>query len=122
MLRRLLDDRSVKVRAARFRVWGNSGPNRRAAAAFAAAANEKDRGVRLAAATTILRINGPEDPTAACDSLRASGRAGTLGRSPGCVERRAANQQKDAGAGDQDPHGHDPPADPIVLKGKWSTA
>ena len=65
LLHRLLDDRSVKVRAAAISTLGEFGADPAAAAALAAAANDKDQGVRLAAATTILRINGPDDPTAA---------------------------------------------------------
>ena len=52
LLRRLLDDRSVKVRAAAISTLGEFGADPAAAAALAAAANDKDRGVRLAAATT----------------------------------------------------------------------
>jgi HEAT repeat protein len=65
LLRRLVDDRSVKIRAAAISTLGEFGADPGAAAALAAAANDRDRGVRLAAATTILRINGPDDPTAA---------------------------------------------------------
>ncbi len=65
LLRRLLDDRSSKVRAAAISsfggIWGRPGGGGRACRR----GERQDRGVRLAAATTILRINGAEDPTAA---------------------------------------------------------
>jgi HEAT repeat protein len=64
LLRRLLDDRSFKVRAAAISTLGEFGADPAAAAALAAAANDQDRSVRLAAATTLLRINGADDPTA----------------------------------------------------------
>jgi HEAT repeat protein len=65
LLRRLLDDRSVKVRAAASSTLGEFGADPAAAAALTDAANDKDQGVRLAAATTLLKINGADDPTAA---------------------------------------------------------
>jgi HEAT repeat protein len=65
LLRRLLDYRSTKVRAAAISTLGEFGADPAAAAALAAAANDLDRGVRLAAATTLLKINGADDPTAA---------------------------------------------------------
>jgi HEAT repeat protein len=61
----LLDDRSNKVRAAALAALGEYGADPAATTVLAAAAKDDDQAVRLAAARTLLKINGSDDPTAA---------------------------------------------------------
>jgi HEAT repeat protein len=65
VLRRLLKDPSSLVRAEAAGALAEFGPDPSASADLAAAAGEDDRAVRLAAARSLLKVNGPDDRTAA---------------------------------------------------------
>ncbi len=62
---RLLKDPAEDVRAAAAASLGESRLDAAVAGELIAAASDKDRGVRLQIARSLLRINGPADPTAA---------------------------------------------------------
>jgi HEAT repeat protein len=64
-LRRLLKDPSSAVRAEAAAALGEFGPDPSVSADLAAAAGDDDRAVRLAAARSLSKINGPGDQTAA---------------------------------------------------------
>jgi HEAT repeat protein len=65
VLYRLLKDRAPEARAAAADSLGNCGIDSSVTAELIAAAGDPDRGVRLAIAQALLRINGPGDRTAA---------------------------------------------------------
>ena len=65
VLRRLLKDPSSLVRAAAAGALGEFGPDPSASADLTAAAGDDDRAVRLAAARSLVKVNGPGDATAA---------------------------------------------------------
>ena len=64
-LRRLLKDSSSGVRAEAAASLGELGPDPSAAADLATATGDDDRAVRLAAARSLVKINGPDDQAAA---------------------------------------------------------
>jgi HEAT repeat protein len=64
-LRRLLEDSSSLVRAEAAGALGEFGPDPAASVGLTAAAGDDDRAVRLAAARSLLKLNGPEDRAAA---------------------------------------------------------
>jgi HEAT repeat protein len=64
-LRRLLKDRAAEVRTAAADTLGELGPDPSVAADLATAADDEDRGVRLAAARALLKASGPGDQVAA---------------------------------------------------------
>ena len=64
-LRRLLKDSSSLVRAEAAGPLALFGPDPVIAGDLAAAVNDDDRTVRLAAAQALLKVNGPDDPAAA---------------------------------------------------------
>jgi len=65
ILYRLLKDRVPEVRAAAANSLGDGGLDPSVAVELIAAAGDSDRGVRLEIARVLLRINGPDDRTAA---------------------------------------------------------
>jgi HEAT repeat protein len=65
ILYRLFKDRVPEVRAAAADSLGDGGLNPLTAAELTAAAGDPDRGVRLEIARALLRVNGPDDRTAA---------------------------------------------------------
>jgi HEAT repeat protein len=65
VLRRLVKDPSSLVRAEAAGALGGFEPDPSAAADLAAAAGGDDRAVRLAAARSLVKLNGPDDRTAA---------------------------------------------------------
>ncbi|MGC8639952.1 MAG: HEAT repeat domain-containing protein, partial [Isosphaeraceae bacterium] len=64
LLVRLLKDRKSEARAAAAEALGECGPGP-APAELVAAADDADRGVRLAVVRSLQRRNGPDDPTVA---------------------------------------------------------
>jgi HEAT repeat protein len=65
ILRRLLKDPSSRTRAEAAGALGEFGPDSAVAADLTAAAGDDDRAVRLAAARALIKLNGPDDHTAA---------------------------------------------------------
>jgi len=64
-LRKLLKDPSTGVRISAAGALGTFGPDPEIAADLVGALRDEDRSVRLAAAGSLIRINGPDDPSAA---------------------------------------------------------
>ena len=64
-VRRLFKDPSRTVRAEATGALGEFGPDPAAVADLTAAVGDDDRTVRLAAARSLIKVNGPDDPTAA---------------------------------------------------------
>ena len=76
VLCRLLKDQSSDVRIEAARSLAMAGPAESSTSALVAAAGDPDRGVRLAIAEALLRLNGPGDRTAAkilCDLIADPG-------------------------------------------------
>ena len=76
VLCRLLKDQSSDVRVEAARSLAVAGPSESSTSALVAAADDPDRGVRLAIAEALLQLNGPGDRTAAkilCDLIADPG-------------------------------------------------